>query len=97
MTRCASSGISGGAVTSCPFRAIVADRSGLSVCRIFLMLKPVRVCASRDTASAAKTTVRWASMDSQVWWKIGYADLWVMPTPGVGVQVSGSGGAERSA
>ena len=29
--------------------------------------------------------------------EIGYADLPVMPTPGVSVQVSGSGGARRSA
>ena len=42
-------------------KVIVADRSGRRVCRIFLMLRPVRAWASRETARAANTMVRWAS------------------------------------
>ena len=48
-------------------------------------------------ASTAKTMVRWASIASRVWWKIGYADLPVMPTSGVNVLVRALAVAGRSA
>jgi hypothetical protein len=53
--------------------AEVAVRSGRSAWTIFLMLTPVRACASRETASAANTMVRWASMLSRIRWNIGRA------------------------
>src|SRR3954447_461865 len=48
------SGMRGGAVMCWLPRLIVADRNGRRVWMIFLMLTPVRACASREIASAAK-------------------------------------------
>ena len=56
-------------------RLTVADRRGRRVWMIFLMLTPVRVCASRETARAVNTMVRWASIASRVRANIGRAGL----------------------
>ncbi len=72
--------MAGAAVVVEPPLVMTAERSGRSVLRIFLIEAPVRCWASREIARAAKTMVRWASMESLVRWKIGYADLSVMPT-----------------
>jgi hypothetical protein len=48
-------------------------RRGRRVRTIFLIEAPVAFCRFRETASAAKTMVRWASMASRSWWKIGRA------------------------
>ena len=67
------SGMRGGAVICWLPRLMVAVRNGRSVWTIFLMLTPVRAWASRETASAANTMVRWASMLSRMRWNIGRA------------------------
>jgi hypothetical protein len=61
------------------------------------MLMPVWSWRRREMASAAKTMVRWASIASLVWWKIGYADLPDMPTCGVNVLVRALARPGRSA
>ena len=72
--------MAGGRVCRLPLIAIVALRSGRSWRTRLRMASPVRFWASRATASAVNTMVRWASIASRVWWNIGYADLWIMPT-----------------
>ena len=52
----ASAGIWGGVVSCCLPMVMVAERSGRSVVRIFLIDSPVRFCASREMARAANTT-----------------------------------------
>ena len=47
----------------------MAVRSGRSVFTILLIDRPVRAWASQETASAANTIVRWASMLSRSRWK----------------------------
>ena len=69
----AASGMRGRAVICWRPRLMVADRSGRRVWTIFLMLTPVRSWASRETARAANTTVRWASMLSRIRWNMGRA------------------------
>ena len=80
-----------------PLISIVAERRGFRVRRNRRRERPVRFWMVRESARAAKTMVRWASIASRVRAKIGYADLAVMPTSGLRVQPGGSGGAERSA
>lgn len=49
-----------------PPLVMIADRSGRRVLMIFLIEDPVRCWASREIARAAKTMVRWASIESFV-------------------------------
>ena len=77
--------------------SMVAERSGRSSRRILRIEEPVRSWTVREMARAVNTIVRWASIASRVWWKIGYADLPVMPTSGVNVLVRALARPGRSA
>ena len=54
-------------------RVMVTCCRGRRVVMIFFRLRPLLAWRSRAIASAANTTVRWASIASRVWWKIGRA------------------------
>ena len=63
---------------------MVTWRRGRRVWMIFFRLTPERSWRSRAIARAANTMVRWASIASRVWWKIGRAarsvlDIWIAP------------------
>ena len=51
----------------------MVERFGRSNFKNCLILIPVRHSMFLLTAKAAKTSVRWASIDSRVWWKMGLA------------------------
>jgi len=55
----------GGNVWMAPLISMVAERSGRRVLSTRRSDRPVRFCTVREIASAANTTVRWASMASR--------------------------------